>query len=37
VVRAVGRLVFEARTLGGGHDAAVRRLEILRVALLPLG
>lgn len=39
VVRAVSRwrLVLEARTLGGGHDAAVRRLEVLRVALGPLG
>ncbi|WP_179271567.1 hypothetical protein [Actinomadura meyerae] len=30
-------MVLEARTLGGGHDAAVRSLEVLRVALLPLG
>jgi hypothetical protein len=29
-------LVLEARTLVG-HEAAVRRLEVLRVALLPLG
>ncbi|TDC70081.1 hypothetical protein E1200_06260 [Actinomadura sp. GC306] len=38
LVRAVGRwrLVLEARTLVG-HEAAVRRLEVLRVALLPLG
>lgn len=38
VVRGVGRwrLVLEARTLGG-HGAAVRRLEVLRVAVMPLG
>ncbi|MEU8797258.1 hypothetical protein [Spirillospora sp. NPDC048819] len=38
MIRGVGRwrLILEARTLGC-HDAAVRRLEVLRVALLPLG
>ncbi|MGW5415481.1 hypothetical protein [Actinomadura geliboluensis] len=36
--RAVSRwrLVLDARTLGN-HDVAVRRLEALRVAVLPLG
>ncbi|MEU8801128.1 hypothetical protein [Spirillospora sp. NPDC048819] len=38
LVQAVGRwrLVLEARTLRG-HDPAVRKLEVLRVALMPLG
>ncbi|MGW5412430.1 hypothetical protein [Actinomadura geliboluensis] len=38
MVRSIGRwrLVLDARTLGN-HDVAVRRLETLRVAAMPLG
>lgn len=38
LVQAIGRwrMILEARTLLS-HDAAVRRLEALRVALMPLG